>query len=152
MKQSLEIRKILEVAEVIPYDHQCTAYRFTEALPELDWSHIVVMKHETDVNILIQGNTIRNNRARGVLATSQGKIRIRDNFFHTPGPAVQIEYGVKGRWSGSGVWTGLSSGRMRFFRAGTIPTARVRRNRAFQVKKSRTSPFQRINPYSKDGP
>lgn len=99
---SLKTLAIRRVSKVLPQDHQCTAYQFSEKLPDLDWNHVVVMRYESDVHVLIQGNTIRNNRARGILITSMGKVEIRDNFFHTPGPAIQIEYGVTGKWFESG--------------------------------------------------
>lgn len=101
-RDTLKTRALLTVTKVHPQDHQCTRYEFTEPLPELDWSHVVVMRYETDVHVRIRGNTIQKNRARGVLVTTLGKVEITENFFHTPGPAVQVEYGVRGKWFESG--------------------------------------------------
>jgi hypothetical protein len=52
--------------------------------------------------VKISGNTFRNNRARGVLVKTYGPIRIHDNRFHTPGPAILIRYGTTGKWFESG--------------------------------------------------
>jgi len=63
---------------------------FESPLPELDWSNVVVMLHEDEVNVDIAQNRIQNNRARGLLIKTLGKVRIHDNYFHTPGAAVKI--------------------------------------------------------------
>ena len=42
-------------------------------------------------DILFEKNTVRNNRARGMLLAGNGKTIIRDNIFHTPGPAILFE-------------------------------------------------------------
>ncbi|MEI6073543.1 MAG: right-handed parallel beta-helix repeat-containing protein [Verrucomicrobiae bacterium] len=42
-------------------------------------------------DVLIQDCVIRNNRARGILLGSRGKIRIEGNQFHTPGSAILFE-------------------------------------------------------------
>ncbi|MGJ8680543.1 right-handed parallel beta-helix repeat-containing protein [Paraglaciecola sp.] len=41
--------------------------------------------------VLIKGNTIRNNRARGMLLNSRGKTIVEDNYFHAPGSAILFE-------------------------------------------------------------
>ncbi len=48
---------------------------------------------EADNNpeVWIHGNTIRNNRARGLLLNSRGKTVIENNYFHTPGAALLFE-------------------------------------------------------------
>jgi hypothetical protein len=101
-RDSLEILSTHKVLKISMQDRQCTDIEFSERLPQLDWQHVVVMKHETDVHVLIKGNTFQNNRARGILVTTLGKIQILDNHFHTPGPAIQIEYGISGKWFESG--------------------------------------------------
>jgi len=100
--ETLKILAKIKVAQVAPHDHQITDYRFEEPLPKLDWRHVVAMRYDTDVNTVISGNTFRNNRARGVLVKTYGPIRIHDNYFHTPGPAVMIGYGTQGKWFESG--------------------------------------------------
>lgn len=52
-------------------------------------------------DVLIEGCTFRNNRARGLLLTSAGKVVIRNNIFKTPGAAVLIEADASG-WFESG--------------------------------------------------
>jgi hypothetical protein len=42
-------------------------------------------------DVVIRNSTIRNNRARGLLLGSRGKILIEDNTFHTPGAAILME-------------------------------------------------------------
>lgn len=41
--------------------------------------------------VTISGNTIRNNRARGMLLNSRGKTLVENNYFHTPGAAILFE-------------------------------------------------------------
>lgn len=63
---------------------------FEAPLPKLDWPNTVAMLHEDRVDVRISHNRIQNNRARGVLVKTLGKVRIHDNYFHTPGAVVQI--------------------------------------------------------------
>jgi len=101
-RQTLETLAKLKVAEVSPHDHQLTDYRCDESIPDLDWQHVVAMRYETNVNVVISDNTIQNNRARGVLVKTLGKVRIHNNYFHTPGAAVLMAYGTSGKWFESG--------------------------------------------------
>jgi hypothetical protein len=101
-RDTLETLAIATVTEVAPSDHQITEFHFADPLPELDWYHVVAMRHETNVNVVISGNTFRNNRARGILLKTYGPVRIHDNLFHTPGPAVMTGYGTTGKWFESG--------------------------------------------------
>ncbi|WP_440875657.1 alpha-1,3-galactosidase-related protein [Thalassotalea sp. PLHSN55] len=41
--------------------------------------------------VLIKGNIIRRNRARGMLLNSRGKTIVEDNYFHAPGSAILFE-------------------------------------------------------------
>lgn len=52
-------------------------------------------------DVLIEGCIFRNNRARGLLLTSAGKVVVRNNRFQTPGAAVLIE-GDSNYWFESG--------------------------------------------------
>ena len=99
---TLETLAYATVSEVKTRDPQTTDYRFTEPLPKLDWQNVAAMRYETNVTVEIRGNTFRNNRARGVLVKSYGRVRIHDNLFHTPGAAVITGYGTTGRWFESG--------------------------------------------------
>ena len=52
-------------------------------------------------DVLVEGCTFRNNRARGLLLTSAGEVTIRKNYFHVPGAAILIE-GDANNWFESG--------------------------------------------------
>ncbi len=40
---------------------------------------------------VIEGNIIRNNRARGMLIAARGRVEIKNNHFHSGGAAIQFE-------------------------------------------------------------
>lgn len=101
-RDTLEILAKRVVSRVEPHDHQLTDYTFETSLPDLEWRDVAAMLYETEVHVNISGNTFQNNRARGILVKTFGKIRIRDNYFHTPGPAVMTGYGTRGKWFESG--------------------------------------------------
>lgn len=42
-------------------------------------------------HVIIKGNTIRKNRARGMLLNSRGKTLVENNYFHTSGSAILFE-------------------------------------------------------------
>ena len=42
-------------------------------------------------DLLFEGNTVRNNRARGMLIATKGKVEIKNNYFNTPGVAILFE-------------------------------------------------------------
>jgi hypothetical protein len=52
---------------------------------------LVCEELEHTPTVIFEGNTVQNNRARGVLLAAHGKIAIRNNYFHTPGIAVMFE-------------------------------------------------------------
>ena len=72
-----------------------------QPLPDMDPADHLVMNYITDVNVVISGNRIQKNRARGLLVKTLGKVRIHDNTFHTPGPALLIRSGIS-KWYESG--------------------------------------------------
>ena len=72
-----------------------------DALPELNLEFLAVMKKQHDVNVLISGCTFRNNRARGLLISTLGKVLIENNYFHVPGAAILIA-GDANYWFESG--------------------------------------------------
>ncbi len=41
--------------------------------------------------VVIRNNTIRNNRARGMLLNCRGPVLVENNYFHTPGAAILFE-------------------------------------------------------------
>ena len=152
-RETLEIIAKLTVKEVFPHDHQIGGYTFEEPLPALDWNNVVAMYYQEDVNVNISGNTFKNNRARGILTKTFGKIRIHNNYFHTPGPAVISGYGTRGKWFESGPFNDLEISHnvldqcmfgewgSALFSIGTgqgIPTsknARIHNNKIIQIQK-----------------
>ncbi|MFC7293069.1 right-handed parallel beta-helix repeat-containing protein [Hirschia litorea] len=45
-------------------------------------------------NLVIRGNKIGQNRARGILISTAGTVLVEDNKFHAPGSAIRISGGV----------------------------------------------------------
>lgn len=60
-------------------------------LPEGVKAGDVVAEDDAYPDVLIQGCYIGNNRARGLLIGSRGKVVIERNTFHTPGAAILFE-------------------------------------------------------------
>lgn len=52
-------------------------------------------------DVLIEGCKVQNNRARGFLLTSAGKVIVRNNYFHTTGTAILVS-GDAADWFESG--------------------------------------------------
>ncbi len=71
-----------------------------KALPAHD-GPMAVMPVRHDVDVLIRDCVMRNNRARGALISTLGKVRIEHNTFHTPGSAIRIS-GDARNWFESG--------------------------------------------------
>ena len=64
---------------------------FTEQLPEEVKEGDVVAEDDGYPDVLISGCYIGNNRARGLLIGSRGKVVIEKNTFHSPGTAILFE-------------------------------------------------------------
>ncbi|MCQ2143850.1 MAG: right-handed parallel beta-helix repeat-containing protein, partial [Bacteroidales bacterium] len=64
---------------------------FEEDLPANVAVKDILSQTDCEPDFLIKGCKIINNRARGVLIGSRGKIVIEDNWFHTPGTAITAE-------------------------------------------------------------
>ncbi len=64
---------------------------FTESVPEAFEEKDVLADVSVKPDVLIQGCTFGNNRARGLLIGSKGKVIIEDNHFHVPGAAILFE-------------------------------------------------------------
>ncbi|GAT33056.1 parallel beta-helix repeat-containing protein [Terrimicrobium sacchariphilum] len=64
----------------------------TEMLPASVLPRTVVADADANTaEVIIENCVIRNNRARGILLGSRGKMRITGNTFHTPGAALLFE-------------------------------------------------------------
>lgn len=79
------------VADVRRLNKETTLVTFTEAIPAEAKLKDPVANVDFFPEVLIQGCTIQNNRARGLLLGSRGKIVIDKNYFHTPGSAILFE-------------------------------------------------------------
>jgi pectate lyase len=90
-KQNFQIVEKIVVAktEWVEGGELCDVH-FKSELPTLDWANIVAMVHEENVAVNITHNRVQNNRARGMLIKTLGNVRITDNYFHTPGPAIKL--------------------------------------------------------------
>ena len=64
---------------------------FVEEIPQRIMSGDVLSQTDCEPDVTIKGCSIANNRARGLLLGSRGKIIVEDNYFHTPGSAITIE-------------------------------------------------------------
>ena len=64
---------------------------FTEQLPSEVKEGDVVAEDDEYPEVLISGCYIGNNRARGLLIGSRGKVVIEKNTFHSPGTAILFE-------------------------------------------------------------
>ncbi len=58
-------------------------------------------------DLVFENNIVRNNRARGILIAAKGKVRIRNNYFNTPGVAILFESDAQA-WFESGSTTDVS--------------------------------------------
>lgn len=64
---------------------------FANPLPEKVRAGDALAEIRDYPEILIAHNTIRNNRARGMLLNCRGKTVVENNYFHTPGTAILFE-------------------------------------------------------------
>ena len=69
-------------------DRRVTRYRLSRAV-DLPEGEAVAMRWDHDVDVVIRGCVCENNRARGLLVSSLGRVLIEDNRLHVPGTAVQ---------------------------------------------------------------
>ncbi len=79
------------VKEVRYLNSEYAEVRFADALPETVKEGNVVAEDDAYPDVLIRGCYIGNNRARGLLIGSRGKVVIENNTFHTPGTAILFE-------------------------------------------------------------
>jgi parallel beta-helix repeat protein len=79
------------VKEAVRLNKEFTRVTFDSELPaELTIGDALAAIREYP-EVTIAGNTIRNNRARGMLLNSRGKTLVENNYFHTPGAAILFE-------------------------------------------------------------
>lgn len=70
---------------------ECTEITFRKSLPDNLEIGDAVAEIRDYPEILIAGNIIRNNRARGMLLNCRGKTVVENNYFHSPGAAILFE-------------------------------------------------------------
>lgn len=78
-------------AQVTEVDHPDTATAIYTLDREVDLrdGHTVAMRWDRDIDVRIAGCVAGNNRARGFLISTLGRVVIEDNTLHTPGSAIQ---------------------------------------------------------------
>ena len=81
----------LEVASIFKYNDWYSEVSFKENLPEDFIEGDAVADISSCPDVLIKGCKFGNNRARGLLIGSKGKVLIEGNYFHVPGSAILFE-------------------------------------------------------------
>jgi len=79
------------VKEVNRINKEVTEVTFNEPLTDKLEIGDAIAEIRDYPEILIAGNIIRNNRARGMLLNCRGKTIVEDNTFHSPGAAILFE-------------------------------------------------------------
>ena len=74
-----------------------------EALPEDLQEGWVIENLDWIPDVLVENCIMRNNRARGILPTSAGNVRIQNNLFQVPGAGVLIEGDCNGYFESGAV-------------------------------------------------
>lgn len=87
-------------------------FKFEESVEGLTEGFVVENK-EYVPDVLIEGCTFQNNRARGLLLTSAGNVVVRDNTFRSAGAAILIE-GDSNYWFESGATKSILVEKNRF--------------------------------------
>lgn len=108
---------ILEEHRMLNRDFQYM--KFEEPLPGLKEGYVVENKSYVP-DVLVEGCTFRNNRARGLLLTSAGRTVVRNNTFRTAGAAILIE-GDSNYWFESGATTYILLEKNRFIDCAYVP-------------------------------
>ena len=80
----------------------------------------VVENKDYAPDVLVEGCTFQNNRARGLLLTSAGEVIVRDNTFRSAGAAILIE-GDSNYWFESGATKSILLEKNRFIDCAYVP-------------------------------
>lgn len=82
----------LSVASVERYNEEYSIVTFNENIPDcFEVNDALADANANTAEVLIKGCYIGNNRARGVLIGSKGRVVIEENTFHAPGTAILFE-------------------------------------------------------------
>lgn len=79
------------VKHVNKINKEVTEVTFKDALPEKFEIGDAIAEIREYPEVLIAGNIIRKNRARGMLLNCRGKTVVENNTFHSPGAAILFE-------------------------------------------------------------
>lgn len=81
----------VEVASVYKYNDDLSLVTFSEPISECFTGNDVLADISANPDVTITGCRFGNNRARGLLIGSRGKVLIENNYFHVPGAAILFE-------------------------------------------------------------
>jgi hypothetical protein len=90
-----------EIAEVNTMNARFVRVRFVDPLPEAVQLHHVIENLSWMPDLFVTGCTIRNNRARGFLVSTQGRVQICRNQISASGAGIKIS-GDANYWFESG--------------------------------------------------
>lgn len=79
------------VKDIKPINSELAEVTFTEEIPEQFKLKDALASDDSYPDVLIKGCKFANNRARGLLIGSRGKVIIENNYFHVPGSPVLFE-------------------------------------------------------------
>lgn len=108
---------ILKTHRMLNQDYQYM--EFEEPLTGLKEGDVVENKSYVP-DVLVEGCTFQNNRARGLLLTSAGRVEVRGNTFSTAGAAILIE-GDSSYWFESGATSYILVEKNRFINCAYVP-------------------------------
>lgn len=100
-KKTLRPYHRARVKSVLTLNKQMTQVEFEECLPDTVKDGDCVENIESSPDLTVRECIIRNNKPRGLLVTTAGKVMIEGNRFHTPGAAIYIS-GDANFWFESG--------------------------------------------------
>lgn len=78
-----------DIVEATKSDRRDTVYRLSHGV-DLPAGHAVAMRWDHDIDVVIRNCVCCNNRARGLLISTLGKVLIEENRLHVPGSAIQF--------------------------------------------------------------
>jgi hypothetical protein len=89
--KSLITRGTAKVVEAERLNKNFTRVAFSDEIPDGIGIEDAISELHDFPSIHIHDNTIRNNRARGMLLNCRGKTIVESNYFHSPGAALLFE-------------------------------------------------------------
>lgn len=108
---------VIEEHRMLNYDYQYM--RFEQQVEGLREGFVVENKDYVP-DVLVEGSTFQNNRARGLLLTSAGVVVVRNNTFRSAGAAILIE-GDSNYWFESGATKSILLEKNKFIDCAYVP-------------------------------